>query len=177
MTNIELAVLGLIAEGPRHGYQIAQDIETRGMRAWTEIGFSSIYSTLNKLEHSGWIESQVHEVSGQRGPARKVYGLTPAGMDAHRKAVRQRLSKPHPRSADFLLALANLPVLSDGEQREALLEYQGSLRQQIGGVREKQMRDQQARHLAPHVEALFDYSLTLMTAELEWIDRFLDTKT
>jgi DNA-binding PadR family transcriptional regulator len=55
MTNAELAVLSLIAEQPRHGYDIEQIIEARGMRDWTEIGFSSIYYLLNKLEEAGMI--------------------------------------------------------------------------------------------------------------------------
>ena len=32
MTNAELAILNLIAEKPRHGYQIEQVIQDRGMR-------------------------------------------------------------------------------------------------------------------------------------------------
>ena len=55
MTNTELAILGLIAEQPRHGYQIEQVIEERGMRNWTEIGFSSIYYLLKKLEKAGYV--------------------------------------------------------------------------------------------------------------------------
>ena len=50
MTNAELAILSLIGESPRHGYEIEQVIEARGMREWTEIGFSSIYYLLKKLE-------------------------------------------------------------------------------------------------------------------------------
>ena len=50
MTNAEFAILSLIVEQPRHGYEIEQVIEERGMRNWTEVGFSSIYYILNKLE-------------------------------------------------------------------------------------------------------------------------------
>ena len=59
MTNAELAILSLIAEQPRHGYDIEQIIEARGMREWTEIGFSSIYYLPNKLEKAGLVESQL----------------------------------------------------------------------------------------------------------------------
>ena len=62
LTNTELAILGLVAEQPKHGYQIEQDIAARGMRDWTEIGFSSIYYVLNKLE--------VGRMAGQRGSSR-----------------------------------------------------------------------------------------------------------
>ena len=52
MSSAELAILSLIAEKPRHGYEIDEVIEERGMRDWTEIGFSSIYYLLNKLENA-----------------------------------------------------------------------------------------------------------------------------
>ena len=50
LTDAELLVLGLVAEMPRHGYQLDQVIEQRCMREWTQIGFSSIYFVLGKLE-------------------------------------------------------------------------------------------------------------------------------
>ena len=43
LTDSELLLLGLVAEMPRHGYELEQVIEQRGMREWTQIGFSSIY--------------------------------------------------------------------------------------------------------------------------------------
>ncbi|MBN1315338.1 MAG: helix-turn-helix transcriptional regulator, partial [Anaerolineales bacterium] len=71
MTNAELAILSLIAEQPLHGYEIEQIIKKRGMRNWTEIGFSSIYYLLRKLEREGLISSRLENVG--RGPARKVF--------------------------------------------------------------------------------------------------------
>ena len=66
MTNKELAILGLVAEGPGYGYQIEQVIEERGMRNWTEIGFSSIYYILNKLEKEGWLTSELRSSNRSR---------------------------------------------------------------------------------------------------------------
>jgi len=79
MTNAELAILSLIAEQPRHGYEIEQVIEERRMREWTEIGFTSIYYLLPAQEAGtgGLIEGQLEEA--ERGPAREAYHLTPAG--------------------------------------------------------------------------------------------------
>ena len=73
MTNAELAILSLIAERPRHGYDIEQVIEARGMREWTEIGFSSIYYLLKKLEKEGMITSQLKQPGG-KGPAERDDG-------------------------------------------------------------------------------------------------------
>ena len=77
MTNAELAILSLVAEGPCHGYQIEHVIQERGMREWTELGFSSIYYLLKKLEAKGLVAGGLEEA--ERGPARKVYTLTDAG--------------------------------------------------------------------------------------------------
>lgn len=46
----EQLILGILAEGPQHGYHIEQIIKERDMRKWTDVGFSSIYYTLDKLE-------------------------------------------------------------------------------------------------------------------------------
>ncbi|MFN2222899.1 MAG: PadR family transcriptional regulator, partial [Candidatus Promineifilaceae bacterium] len=60
MTNAKLAISSLIAEEPRRDYDIEQKIiEARGMREWTEIGFSAIYSLLKKLETAGLVEGRL----------------------------------------------------------------------------------------------------------------------
>ena len=43
MTNAELAILSLIAETDRHGYEIEQVIKARGMRNGTQSGVGSSY--------------------------------------------------------------------------------------------------------------------------------------
>ena len=95
MTNAELAVLGLIAERPRHGYEIEGVIQERGMREWTEVGFSSIYYLLKKLEREGLIRGRAGRKTG-RGPARKVYEMTAEGREAWRGAAQKALSRPKP---------------------------------------------------------------------------------
>ncbi|HEY1013810.1 MAG TPA: PadR family transcriptional regulator, partial [Herpetosiphonaceae bacterium] len=92
LTNAELAILSLVAERPRHGYEIEQVIEERGMRDWTEIGFSSIYYVLKKLERAG-LAAGASEPT-ERGQTRIVYQATAAGGAALRAAVADALSTP-----------------------------------------------------------------------------------
>jgi DNA-binding PadR family transcriptional regulator len=181
VTNNELAILGLVAEQPKHGYQIEQDIESRGMRNWTEIGFSSIYYILNKLQGAGWIAGTVRTAHGEAprrsGPARKVFHLTEAGGKALRDAVHQRLARPRPRSADFDLGLGNLPVLPSPAARAALSAHRDGLRARRRQVQAKWASDRQAdENLPPHAEALFARSLALIDAELTWIEKYLDER-
>ena len=57
-TNNEIVILGLLAEEPKHGYQLEQDMEQSGMHNWPGIGFSSVYYILNKIEKNGWLTSK-----------------------------------------------------------------------------------------------------------------------
>jgi len=111
MTNTELAILSLIAEKDRHGYEIESLIEERGMREWTEIGFSSIYYILKKLEKKKWIKGKVVRQAGP-GRSRVVYHISAAGRKALRASTLEALSVPHSASSPMQLGLANLPAVS-----------------------------------------------------------------
>jgi DNA-binding PadR family transcriptional regulator len=169
MTNAELAILGLIAEKPRHGYEIEQVIEERGMRDWTEIGFSSIYYLLKKLEAARLIEGNMERQAGQ-GPARNVYQITPAGYEARRDGVLEALSSPQRRTSALQLGLANLPGIQNSAALSALRNYHDKLIAQLGHVRS---RWKEQSPLPYFVEAMFEHSVALISAELEWLERFI----
>jgi len=172
-SNSELALIGLAAEGLGYGYQMEQAIEARGMREWTEIGFSSIYYALNLLERDGWLDSRLQEGRGK--PGRRIYSLTPAGREQYRAEVLQRLSQARPHSGDFDLALANLPALEpDGraEMAAALEDRCRRLAEKMAQVEAKW--EAAGRGRAPYfVEAVFDHGLAAMRAELAWLEGFL----
>ena len=168
MTNAELAVLSLIAEHPRHGYQIDQVIQERGMRDWTEVGFSSIYYLLKKLESQGLIEGHLQET--ELGPARKVYAATPVGSEALHAAVLDALSVPRRSYPPFQLGLANLPTIAPAEAVTALHRYRDAL---VARKDHVQGRWESQRPLPYFVDAMFDHSLTLMGAEIAWVKGFI----
>lgn len=169
MTNAELAILSLIAEQPRHGYDIEQVIEARGMREWTEIGFSSIYYLLNKLEKGGMIESHLQQVEG-KGPARKVYSITQQGRGAQMEGAIAALSAPQGGSSRFLLGLSNFPVLPREQVLGALNSYARQVEENLNHM---QQRAEEQHPLPRFVEAMFDYSQVFAEAELNWIRNFI----
>ena len=169
MTNAEIAILSLIAESPRHGYEIENVIKARGMRDWTEVGFSSIYYLLKKLEREGYIKARLMKTPGQ-GPARKVYQITPAGREAWYAASLGALSEPQNCYPLIQLGLANLPGLPEDKAIEALRQYGDRLTERRDYVHSRA----EAQHPLPdHVVAMFDYSLSMIEAEREWIRNFI----
>lgn len=169
MTNAELAVLSLVEERPRHGYEIEQVIEERGMRDWTEVGFSSIYYLLKKLEEKGLVASALEKPAG-RGPARKVYHITELGLEEWYRQSLETIRTPVSGSSPFLLGLSVFPVFAKADSLPALQEYLARLE-----IRKARMLEQAEAQqpLPPHVEAMFEYSRTLMNAEINWLKKFI----
>lgn len=169
MTNAELAILSLIVEKPRYGYEIEQVIEERGMREWTDIGFSSIYYILNKLAKDGYIEARSGERAGNR-PARKIYQATSAGDTAWHEAVLAVLSIPQRQPSPLQIGLSNLFGIPHQEAVAALRAYREALQTQRDHVIHR--RDAQ-RPMHMIVGAMFDQALAVMNAELAWLDNFI----
>jgi DNA-binding PadR family transcriptional regulator len=168
LTNAELAILSLVAEKPRHGYEMEQVIEGRGMREWTEVGFSSIYYLLKKLEEEGLAEGRLEEA--ERGPTRKVYRPTPAGQEALREGVLEALSVPQPCYSPLQLGLANLPGIPPDEAIAALERYREAL---IAHREHVQARWDAQKPLPYFVDAMFDHAITMAEAEIAWVEKLI----
>lgn len=167
MTNAEMAILILLGEAPRHGYEMEQIIEQRGMREWTEIGFSSIYYVLNRLESQGLIEAERSASSGQ-GPGKKVFSLTQAGQRMLREQSLALLSKPPKANRPIDLGLANLPGLDPAEAAAALCSHRDELQEWIAHV---EQRAALPFNQVEHVQIMFDLAVSQYRAELAWLDR------
>jgi len=172
LTNAELAILSLIAEHPRHGYELEQIIEERGMREWTEVAFSSIYFILNGLVRKGLADSLL-QPAASRGPAKKVFSATTQGYAALHDGIFLAISIADHDNQRFLLGLSCLPLLTNAEVEKAFQERMATLASKIKEF---------SRHPAfsipgfpSHVRAMFEYSTALIQTELEWSERFLDT--
>ena len=48
LSDADIVVLSLLAEQPRHGYDLDRVIEQRGYRQWTSLAFSSVYYVLKR---------------------------------------------------------------------------------------------------------------------------------
>jgi DNA-binding PadR family transcriptional regulator len=80
--DIRTAVLALVAEQPRHGYEIIQEIAERTSGAWRPSP-GSVYPTLSQLEDEGLV--RVEQAEGRR-----VVHLTEEGtryVDEHREEL------------------------------------------------------------------------------------------
>ena len=78
-TDPGLLVMGSLAEGPKHGYAMVQDVEeTTGVR----LGPGTLYGAIARLEQQGWIKPLPPE------DRRQPYRITVEGL----RVLRARLT-------------------------------------------------------------------------------------
>jgi DNA-binding PadR family transcriptional regulator len=74
----EFALLGLLEQGSKHGYQLYQILISDLGQVW-HISLSQAYNILNRLENQGFISAEV--LPQEKLPDRKLFSLTPAGQE------------------------------------------------------------------------------------------------
>ncbi len=159
---LKYALLGLLDEAPRHGYDLKQAFEAMLGHTWS-VNIGQIYSTLARLERDGLVTC--HEVPQELLPNRKVCSLTEQG----RAALARWLAEPARPSArlrvDFYLKLllarrsgaADVQTLI-WQQRQTLLQAMADLTPLLTDPDEE--RRLLAEGLQLHLEA-----------DLKWLER------
>lgn len=171
MIDAELAILSIVAEGPIHGYAIQDVITERGLRDWTNIGTSSMFYVLQKLERQGLLAS-TPPPPPETDPAGRQYRITPAGYGVLQTAIADLLSTPRDFSNGFELGLANLHVLAPEQIRTAFTAYAQELELRLQQIRARRDRVQDSP--APlNITALFDRHIALLEAEIAWLGQFV----
>jgi DNA-binding PadR family transcriptional regulator len=135
--DIRTAALLLLAEEPRNGYQIMQEVEERSEGAWRPSP-GSVYPALQQLEDEGLIRAE--EVEG-----RKLFRLTVEGLakveerDAERPAPWEQMggepgSKAHELGRamrDVAYAFAQVMRAGSEEQQEQARQVLTNARREL----------------------------------------------
>jgi PadR family transcriptional regulator, regulatory protein AphA len=130
--SLPYVLLGLLAEAPSTGYDLARTLESEMEPAW-RAELSQIYPALAGLRRAGLVLLRV--LGPRHGPRRNLYRLTAAG----RRELKRWLAGPFaaPRGKDEGLArLAFFSFLDPGERRLALERYERALSEETRRLRQ-----------------------------------------
>ena len=126
---LELAILGLLKEQPRHGYELKKRLgETLGV--FWGVSFGSLYPALRRLERSGAIEAVAPEAVAPEAAASPIPATGSIGGETAAARIRQRLSSTGrrtkksyritPRGDDLFAELFTADDAGDDERTFAL---------------------------------------------------------
>jgi DNA-binding PadR family transcriptional regulator len=138
--DVRAAILALLAEEPRNGYQIMQEIEVRSDGRWRPSP-GSVYPALQQLEDEGLVRAE------EREPGR-VYVLTDAGRG---RAEERGADRPAPwesptehMDSDVLalmdvarqagMAVIQIARVGSAEQQTAAREVLSDTRKRLYGI-------------------------------------------
>ncbi len=167
----EFVIAGLLNEGPSHGYEVEKKIESRGMRNWTQIGFSSIYHILGILKKAGYVTKSSRVAAGK---LQQVYELTPEGKDALNEQIIESITTIHRGGGDFDVAIANTVEMSSDEIQTLLQQRILNLEEHVSEL--EQLRDERINSGMPNIPAttiLFDRPIALLKAECDFLQTYI----
>jgi DNA-binding PadR family transcriptional regulator len=171
LTAPDLVVLSLLAERPRHGYDVWTELERRQVRNWAGVSRPQVYYSLDKLERLGLLR-QAADAEPAAGPERRVLTTTSAGR-ARLAGALERPDWTTARERPAFLTWMALSWLARPGVFEAHLERRDTfLRQELARER-RTLRGVEAEVGHPHHEAVWMLSLTIdqLETELRWIEK------
>lgn len=171
MTQIEIILLALLYDKDYYGYQIESIIEQRNMREWANLGFSSIYNSLNKLERKKLIDSRYEKEHGS--PKRKVYFMKDETRGIVKKHIIKMLSEYNRDSSEFDIGMAFSYLISKKEFYQAIIERKENLIKRREFILKKYNHHPTAKE-RPHIRALFERPMECIKAEIVWIENFIE---
>ncbi|MCR4512824.1 PadR family transcriptional regulator [Aeromicrobium sp. 50.2.37] len=166
-------LLGILADGPAHGYDVKRAHDAR-FPAAKPLAYGQVYAALGKLADDGGVEVvETPDASG--GPERTTYALTDAGRERLR-AWLEAVEPPAPTAADDVVRKTITALHAGGDaveylrrQRDAHLEAMRRL------VRERDATTDVAARVS------VDHAVAHLDADLQWLhaaaDRFARTST
>ncbi len=164
-----LLLLGLLLNGPRYGYELHSIVRAHG-ELYADLKKANLYYLLERLASEG--DLRVETEAGARGNRgeRLIYELTEQGRERFNTLLQEVMLSYEPVHMGIDTAVIFLSYLSTVEGLQ-LLEQ----RRQIVASRRTQLATElnQSRTSNPLVHIASDHLLSLVDAELAWIDRSL----
>jgi len=99
---VKHAILGILKEAPRHGYELKSIFDERIGNFWN-LNYGQIYTTLDRLEKEGFV-SGIEEEQDSR-PDKKVYDISPKGVQELERWLQEPATKPRPLRDELFIKL------------------------------------------------------------------------
>ena len=172
--SVQLVILGLLAEKPRHGYELRQEVERRLYATYINLSGGSLYYNLGQLERSGYAQKAWAEQKG-RYPTRQVYQITPAGSEYLQTELRRLLFDTEAREKLFdplNAALAFGHSMDTNELRDALTTQLKWAQKRAEWVIE-QRTYWRTQDISLTQAKIIEHGLAHLQAEIGWLEKFL----
>lgn len=158
---IDLAILGLLHERPRHGYELKTRLLDLG---FSRVSFGTLYPALRRLEKRGFIEAL------RQTGRRKAYRLTRQGET---ELTRIMNSADQDEDRNFNMRLAFFRHLDPATRLRTLKRRRRRLIERLRTAQEAMARSIEDGHDDPYSSALLRHNIQTTEADIEWLDQLI----
>jgi DNA-binding PadR family transcriptional regulator len=164
--SVRNALLGLLAQQPRHGYDLHAAFEAvvGGEQNW-DVKPAQIYTTLARLEKDGLVADEGMEQAG--GPEKRIYSITQQGRAALAEWFASGVQLEHQRD-EFYVKLMLSIATGEASPRKVIQAQRGKLYQDLHGLTAQRNRLNPKTTLAQIL--LMDKAIMHLEADLRWLD-------
>ena len=169
----ELVLLGLLEEGPKHGYEIKRLI-IKIIETFTSIKTKSIYYSLRQMEKEGLVAKRVSRAG--RRPEKYIYHITKKGSGRFQELLRRSFLILERPFLNIDLSLYFLPFIKPKMARARLRTRLRGL----GRVKvwlENMGRSLKERNAPRHLQTIIQHNLELAKAEIKFTSQLVKTLT
>lgn len=165
MQVIDLAVLGMVLEGPKSAYELQKDVEFHHFPRWTRISVPSVYRKVLQLQRRG-------DLRGEPAPGdrkKTVYTITEQGRERFLALMETQAAAPVPLLFDCNVVVANLNKVD----RDTALGLIRRLRESVAAsAGETAGYEAEYEGLPLTARAVFAQQRLLYEALLRWLEDF-----
>ncbi len=174
--SVRMALLGLLAERPRNGYELKNAFEALvgGDVNW-EVKPAQVYTTLERLEAAGLVKRTSGEGEAAAGPSPRpesdtskgAYTITAAGRDAL-KGWFARGTDAKPGQDEFFVKLVSAMVSGEADPEAVIQTQRVHLLKQLHDATGLRDGFDPASEMAQIL--LLDKAMMRLEADLRWLD-------
>jgi DNA-binding PadR family transcriptional regulator len=160
------AVLGLLAQRPRHGYELRAAFQAivGGEENW-DVKPAQIYTTLSRLEQGGLVaESRIEQDSG---PEKTIYAITSSGRRMLRDWFADGVAPEHQRD-EFFIKLMIALACGVANPDQLIQTQRAHLYRELHNITIQRSQADPKKELANIL--LLDKTVMHLEADLRWLD-------
>ena len=159
------ALLGLLLDQPRHGYDLYQRFtDPAGLGQVWHLGMSQMYADLKTLEAKGWVGARVEQQDPR--PPKRVFALTSEGHAAFQEWMATPSQGLREMRAEFIVRLYFARRESAKVVDALIARQEKSLRQELGRIQHDMSLSNES---GDFVQAIHSFRISQIQAAITWL--------
>jgi PadR family transcriptional regulator, phenolic acid-responsive transcriptional regulator len=168
--SLKFALLGLLVERPKYGYEIKREFEGAIGNVWS-VSYGQLYPTLRRLSEQGWLSKKTEP--GKKAAEKNIYSITEKGRRKLDEWLLKPLRSTYRVKDEFTLRFLFFSKLDPASVLEYLRGYQKRTQEQRESF--KKTLEALPRGVDFYLQGIIRKGIAHLAAEDRWLQEVMET--